>query len=141
MLVHGACQCGAVRFTAEIDPARVVVCHCTDCQVMSGGAFRVSSPAAMATLALEGTTKAHLKTADSGNRRAMVFCPECGTHLYAAPAENPTVAMIRLGCVAERAALAPTLQIWTHSALPWLGELDAVPGVPGQPAPAAAPPR
>jgi len=138
MLVHGQCHCGAVRFTAEIDPDRVVVCHCTDCQVMSGSAFRVSSPAAMASVALAGTTRTYLKTADSGSRRSMVFCPGCGTHLYAAPAENPTVAMIRLGCVRERASLPPTLQIWTHSALPWLEALPGVPGVPGQ---AAAPSR
>lgn len=133
MLVHGACHCGAVRFTAEIDPNRVIACHCSDCQVMSGAPYRVSSPAPMDSVKLEGRTKSHLKTADSGNRRAMVFCPECGTHLWATQAENPTLAMIRLGCVQERAALPPTLQIWTHSAMPWLATMGSVPGVPGQP--------
>ena len=40
MKIDGACHCGAVRFTAEIEPERVMVCHCTDCQVLSGAPFR-----------------------------------------------------------------------------------------------------
>ena len=43
MQINGNCHCGAVSFTAEIDPSRVMICHCTDCQVMSGSAFRTSS--------------------------------------------------------------------------------------------------
>ena len=42
MQIHGAGHCGAVSFTADIDPSRVVLCHCTDCQMMSGSAFRMT---------------------------------------------------------------------------------------------------
>jgi len=38
MRVDGACHCGAIAFTAEADPARVSVCHCVDCQVLTGSA-------------------------------------------------------------------------------------------------------
>ena len=40
MRIDGACHCGKISFAAEIDPARVMVCHCTDCQVLSGGPYR-----------------------------------------------------------------------------------------------------
>ena len=39
--------------------------------------------------AVHGETKSYVKVADSGNRRAQVFCPECGTPLYATAPENP----------------------------------------------------
>jgi len=44
MKVEGSCHCGAIRFEAEIDPGKVRVCHCTDCQQLSGTAFRVVAP-------------------------------------------------------------------------------------------------
>jgi hypothetical protein len=45
MRVNGSCHCGQITYEAEVDPARVGVCNCTDCQVLSGSAFRVSVPA------------------------------------------------------------------------------------------------
>lgn len=140
MKINGACHCGAVSFTAEIDPARVMVCHCTDCQILSGSPCRAVVAAPIGTFALRGTPKSYVKVAQSGNRRAQVFCPECGTPLYATAPENPTSVIIRLGCVEQRAQLRPAVQIWQHSALPWVGELASVLGSPEQqaflPAPA-----
>jgi hypothetical protein len=132
MRINGACHCGAVSFAAEIDPSRVMLCHCADCQVMSGSAFRIVVLAPFETLAVHGRTKRYVKLADSGNRRAQVFCPECGTPLYATAAERPTSVSIRLGCVKERAELQPAAQIWQHSALPWLPDLLSIPGSPEQ---------
>ena len=67
MHIDGACHCGQVQYTAEIDPARVVVCHCSDCQTMSGSAFRVIAFTLEDRFQLtRGTIKAYIKTsADS----------------------------------------------------------------------------
>ena len=40
MKVDGGCHCGRITFEAEVDPAKVLICHCTDCQSLSGSAFR-----------------------------------------------------------------------------------------------------
>ena len=77
---------------------------------------------------VSGTPKAYIKVADSGNRRAQMFCPACGSSLYACAAGNPTWVSIRLGSVEQRAMLKPVSQIWQRSAMPWLAELAAVPG-------------
>ena len=132
MRIDGACHCGAVSFTAEIDPSRVMVCHCADCQVMSGSAFRIVVLAPLDTFTVHGKTKRYVKVADSGNRRAQVFCPECGTPLFATAADNPASVSIRLGCVQQRVELRPVTQIWQHSALPWLSDLPTIPGSPEQ---------
>jgi hypothetical protein len=130
MHIHGACHCGAVSFSAEIDPSKVVVCHCTDCQVLSGAPMRAIVPAPIETFVIRGPTKSYVKLAQSGNRRAQVFCPECGTPLYGAAAENPTSVTIRLGCVAQRNELKPAAQIWRHSAVGWLDEMSSMRVVP-----------
>ena len=128
MRIDGACHCGAVTFSAEVDPGRVMVCHCTDCQILSGAPFRAVLAAPFAGLSVIGLTKSYIKVAQSGNRRAQVFCPECGTPLWATAPENPTSVIIRLGCVKQRAQLKPVVQIWEHSALPWVSGLVSVPG-------------
>jgi hypothetical protein len=47
----GCCHCGYVTYEAEIDPEKVMICHCTDCQTLSGSAFRTVA------LTREGTFK------------------------------------------------------------------------------------
>ena len=128
MQIEGACHCGAISFTAQVDPGRVMVCHCSDCQVMSGSPFRAVVPAPVDTFVLRGEPKRYIKTADSGNRRVQAFCGECGTPLFATAPENATQVIIRTGCLKEKAQLVPQTQIWQRSALPWIG---AVPNLPG----------
>jgi hypothetical protein len=132
MHIDGACHCGFISFTAEIDPARVMICHCTDCQVLSGAPFRAVVAASIGSFVVRGQPKSYVKVAQSGNRRAQMFCPECGTPLYAMAPENATSVIIRLGCVAQNGQLKPAAQIWQHSALPWLSELQSIPGSPEQ---------
>jgi hypothetical protein len=141
MHIDGACHCGKITFTAEIDPSRVMVCHCTDCQVLSGAPFRAVVAVPIGKFNLQGTPKSYVKVAQSGNRRAQVFCPDCGTPLYATAPQNPTSVIVRLGCVEQRAQLKPSVQIWQHSALPWLAELPTLPGSPEQQSFLPAPPE
>ena len=132
MHIDGACHCGLITFTAEIDPARVIACHCSDCQVLSGSPFRVSVVAPVETLVLHGEPKSYIKVAESGNRRAQLFCPECATPLFAMAPENATTVIIRLGCVKQRAQLMPAVQLWQRSSMPWLSELHNIPATPKQ---------
>jgi len=128
MKIDGACHCGLISFTAEIDPKRVVICHCTDCQVFSGSAFRVSVVAPTETVSIQGSPKRYIKTAESGAHRAQVFCPECATPLFTMAPEGGASITIRMGCVTQRAQLMPSAQIWQRSSLPWLPALAQVPG-------------
>jgi hypothetical protein len=40
MKVTGSCHYEAIAYEAEVDPNSVRVCHCTDCQRLTGTAFR-----------------------------------------------------------------------------------------------------
>ncbi len=130
MKIEGACHCGQISFTAEVDPARVTVCHCTDCQVLSSAPYRAVLPVPVASFVMKGEPKRYIKVAESGNKRVQAFCPECGTPLFASAVDNVEVVNIRLGCVKQRAELVPKLQIWTRSAMPWIGDLASVPSKP-----------
>ena len=127
MKIDGGCHCGYVTYAAEIDPEKVGICHCTDCQTLSGSAFRTSVPAARDAFSLSGgQPKIYVKTAESGAKRAQAFCPECGTPIYAAAATDPQVFNIRVGTVRQRAELRPKTQGWCRSALDWVMDLHSI---------------
>lgn len=134
MKIDGGCHCGFIVFEAEADPEKTAVCHCTDCQALSGTAFRTFVIVPSETFKLvSGEPKTYVKTGDSGRRRAQTFCPECGSPLYATGVGDDTKFFnIRLGTVRQRAQLPPKRQVWCRSALPWLGEMDAAPKVEKQ---------
>ena len=135
MKVTGGCHCGQVTYEAEVDPGKIRVCHCTDCQKLTGTAFRATIPSLPGTFALKsGTPKTYIKTAESGNKRAHAFCPECGTPIYSGSlGEGPKVHGLRVGTVRRRDLLIPTDQYWFRSAQHWLGDLGSIARVEKQP--------
>jgi hypothetical protein len=133
MKIHGSCHCGAIAYEAQVDPGRASACHCLDCQKLSGAPLRASVPAQVEDFhLLRGTPKAYVKTAESGNRRAQVFCGDCGSSLYSADAVGAKTYMLRIGPMQERDQLPPQRQIWCDSALPWSRDLLGVPKIARQ---------
>jgi hypothetical protein len=117
MKIDGGCHCGYVTFEAEADPETTTVCHCTDCQTMSGAAFRaviITRPGTF--VLLSGKPTEYRKTADSGNIRLQGFCPRCGTALY----------NVRIGSVRQRNELPPRRQIFVRSQQSWVNDLNAI---------------
>jgi hypothetical protein len=129
MNIDGACHCGSITFTAEIDPKGVTICHCADCQILSGAPFRTVVTAPIEQFKLSGEPKRYT-VVQGGKQMAQAFCPECGTPLFAAAPESPTFVVLRLGCVTQRAQLRPSAQIWANLALPWISELSLLPNGP-----------
>jgi hypothetical protein len=130
LLIDGGCHCGRIAYEAEIDPDLVSVCHCTDCQLLTGSPFRVTVICSAEQVRLTaGTPKLYTKLGDSGRPRHQHFCGECGAPLFTSGAGGPDDWGIRWGSIRQRAELRPRRQIWCASAVPWI---DAVTGLPGQ---------
>jgi hypothetical protein len=134
MHIDGSCHCGYITFEAEIDPERVTVCHCADCQTLSGGPYRASVPAQPDKFKiLSGKPAEYVKVAESGRKRVQAFCPRCGSPIYATGVDDPKAPYnIRAGVVRQRDQLVPKRQIWTASQQSWVGGLPSLPGIPGQ---------
>lgn len=129
MKITGGCHCGFITIEGEIDPERVSICHCTDCQARTGSAFGVSVPVPGNTFKMTGQPTTYLKTtAESGNPRLQAFCPRCGSSIYSTtPGDGRQAAyMVRVGILKERDRLVPKRQNWFRSAMPWLAGIDAI---------------
>ncbi len=129
MKIAGACHCGYITYEAEIDPKNVGICHCTDCQTLSGSAFRTIAFTREGTFELlTGELKIYVKTSESGNERPQSFCPKCGTPIYSTSTDDgPKVHSLRAGTIRQRDELVPQFQLWTQSEQSWISEIPSVP--------------
>lgn len=128
MKIDGSCFCGAITYEAELDADKVVICNCTDCQTLSGSAFRTVGLVREGSFKLlTGTPKDYVKIAESGTPRAQGFCPDCGTPIYSVSVgDGPQALGVRLGTARQRDELVPQFQVWTRSAQHWLGDLGSL---------------
>ena len=82
----------------------------------------------------KGALKTYEKIAESGTRRALTFCGDCGTRIYAKTVEGSTGFWgLRVGTCNQRRNLVPKLQVWCDSRLPWLDRLEGTTDFPRQP--------
>ncbi|MBP2235887.1 hypothetical protein J2Z31_002379 [Sinorhizobium kostiense] len=132
MHIEGECHCGFVTYEADIDPELVAICHCTDCQRLTGAAYRVSASTPSTSFRLTGgDPKLYIKIAENGRKRLQYFCPQCGSPIYTTGTDEDAKEVgIRLGTINQRRELKPRKQIWCSSALPWIGDVAGLPGRP-----------
>jgi hypothetical protein len=130
MRIDGQCHCGFVTYEAEIDPELVSICHCTDCQTLTGSPYRVTVICSAEQVRLTGKPlKIYGKRGDNGRTRFQHFCPECGSPLFTSGEEGgPDDFGIRWGSIRQRDRLQPRRQIWCRSAAPWVSDLKKLPG-------------
>jgi hypothetical protein len=137
MHTAGGCFCGALEYEAEVDDTRVGVCHCRDCQIFSGSAFRMAAVVEPSSFRFtKGTPKLFDKTADSGKVRRMAFCGDCGTHICSLPvhaSELGAFVSLRVATSRDFAKIKPTGELWCRSKVAWLPEIKGTLKFDGQP--------
>ena len=128
MRIDGACHCGFITFEAEIDPEKTTVCHCADCQTLSGSPYRASVPTTPDKFhLLSGEPTIYVKMAESGSKRVQTFCPKCGSPIYATAYGDPTATLnIRVGILRQRDQIVPKRQLWGRSRQSWVDNLLAI---------------
>ena len=128
MEIDGGCHCGRIKYRALADPDRVEICHCTDCQTLSGSAYRTVVVVEQDSFELIcGQPRFYAKAADDGSRRLQAFCPDCGSPLYSAPPAGERGYLgIRAGTANQRDRLLPKNQYWVRSAQAWTQDLSGI---------------
>jgi hypothetical protein len=132
--IEGGCLCGRVRYSADVEPAFVSVCHCADCQKFSGSAFATVVGVPGPALHVSGTLKTFTKAGGTGKLIHRRFCPECGSGIVDEADALPGIAMVYAGTLDDRSWVKPRSQIYCDSAQPWVqlgGEMKRFAKMPG----------
>jgi len=127
-ILVGGCRCGRIRYEIKEKPWFGFACHCTDCQTLSGSAFRTVIPAPDHSFRiLSGEPAIYVKTGESGAKRPQGFCPRCGSPIYStAVGDGPKSYFIRVGTVRQRDQLVPKTQIWSRSRRHWATDIGSI---------------
>jgi hypothetical protein len=132
----GGCHCGAVRYTCDAEPLRVVHCFCTDCQKLTGTQMSTNvivPDAAFRTV--KGEPARYDTTGDSGNKVHRFFCRTCGGSLWSKPELIAGVTIIKAGSMDDSSWLEPAACIYLDSAPGWSVVPEALAGFPKMPPP------
>lgn len=128
MKIDGSCHCGNLEYEADTEAGSAIICHCTDCQSLSGSAYRTIVFVDETTFRFRsGVPSVYVKKAQSGRLREQTFCPVCGSPIYSTSVGEGSRSLgIRLGTVRQRENFIPHKQYWADSAQSWSGDLSAM---------------
>jgi hypothetical protein len=116
----GNCLCGQVKFRLNSEPLTLYACHCTDCQLRSGGALLLSMWVHRESLEVtEGTPVLVSSIANDSRERKNKTCPACQVRLWSEPAHHPKLAILRPGTLQRAREFRPIAHQFARSALPW----------------------
>ena len=128
MKTTGSCYCNAIEYHTDVEPGMVGICHCRDCQVFGGSAFRTVAAVPPENFQFtKGQPTYFEKVSDSGAVRRMAFCANCGTHLCSLPEEmdgEGAFISIRIATSEDFAALKPVFELFCDSRVSWQKPLD-----------------
>jgi hypothetical protein len=130
----GGCLCGQVPYTADAEPAFAGVCHCTNCQKQSGGAFSIVIAIPQTALSIQGTTRSYAAKGDSGKNNVLTFCPNCSSVITSEAEVMPGVSILRVGTLDDTSWVKPTMEIYCDSEQSWVelgGGMQRFPKMPG----------
>jgi hypothetical protein len=116
----GNCLCGQIKFQLTSAPLTLYACHCTDCQLRSGGALLLSMWVHRDSLeVLAGSPLLVSSVANDGRERKNQVCPACAVRLWSEPVNRPKHAILRPSTLQRARDFAPIAHQFVRSALPW----------------------
>lgn len=128
MPMTGGCLCGEVRYRCEEEASLAYLCHCTDCQRVSGSAYSANVFVNAASVHIENGTPQRFRTkADSGRMASRLHCPSCGSAVFSEPTRYRDCLVIKAGTLDDARQFIPQMHIWCDSAMPWALPDDSLP--------------
>lgn len=115
----GGCLCGALRWRAEGEPLMQGLCHCRNCQRLSGGGHTgfICFPESAASV--EGATRSYTTTGGGGRVATRYACPTCLAIVYGKSEVMPGKTNFYAGTLDDTTQFGPTFAIFVRSRPPW----------------------
>lgn len=96
MKFEGGCYCGSLRYEAVGEPMMKALCHCRECQYITGGGPNTFMAMPIDGFRYTSGTPKQFARKDLEKPVTREFCPECGTHVITRPV-RPGVVIVKIG--------------------------------------------
>jgi hypothetical protein len=110
-----------VTFKLTAKPMFVHCCHCTDCQVQTGGAFAINAiiEAEHVVLTRGKPVRVTMPT-ESGRPHDIYRCAKCQTALWSDYGRRKVMLFVRVATLKRPHRIVPDVHIFTRSKVPWV---------------------
>ena len=129
----GRCLCGACSFEIDGDPIVVAICHCTDCQRLSGAGHSTGAMYAESGIRLSGQPASYKLQSSAGNCVTRLFCGTCGSPLFGKNSGMPGVMTVTMGTLDASEGMFPQVEIFVRTRRDWDRPNPAVQSFDAQP--------
>ncbi|HEY5802611.1 MAG TPA: GFA family protein [Lysobacter sp.] len=121
---EGGCLCGAVRYRADAEPLRGVICHCRTCRRHSGAPALAFVHFPIGSFAWTAQPPSWFRSSQFAQR---AFCPTCGSTLGMREDVLDDRVQVSVGSLDDPAHAPIDDHVWTQSRLPWFDTRDELP--------------
>ena len=118
-MITGGCLCGALRYRAEGEPLLQGLCHCRNCQRISGAGHVGFVCFAEDAVTVEGETRSYASTGGSGTTATRYSCPTCHSVVFGRAEVMPGRINLYAGSLDDTSQFKPQVAIFTRSRPPW----------------------
>ncbi|MDW9623712.1 aldehyde-activating protein [Sinorhizobium meliloti] len=122
-MTNAQCACGALRLMLNEPPQLTALCHCFACQRRTGAPFSANAFYSIDCVEISGMSTEYVRTAESGRKVRMHFCPSCGSTVYWRADASPSWIGVAVGSFADPAFAPPVMSVFERSQHKWV-QLD-----------------
>ncbi|HEY4300551.1 MAG TPA: GFA family protein [Candidatus Didemnitutus sp.] len=130
-ILRGQCRCGAIRYTVADEFRYALNCHCSDCRLATGSAFKPFAGIARGKMLFAAPPDGFLVVGHPPGNHDL-RCRACGS-LLASILQDETMAHVTLGTLVDAPTIRPTAHILVADKAPWFTITDSLPQHPGLP--------
>ncbi|KAK3640341.1 hypothetical protein LTR56_011939 [Elasticomyces elasticus] len=121
----GGCFCEAVQYKYEGEAQGKALCHCRDCQKITGSTYSTNLIVPGDKFEVtKGSPKSHSKKADSGNEITSHFCGDCGSTMWRDGKTFGGSKVIKVGTLEDPKAFdeaKPAIELFVPERISWVG--------------------
>lgn len=118
-MITGKCFCREIQYKVEANILKSGICHCPDCQRLTGGTAWPFIVIPQESLVIQGETKEFTRPGASGKPVHVSFCGTCGSTLFGRPEIWPHIRIVGASSLDDKTLFTPDMYVWTEEAPKW----------------------
>ena len=115
----GKCLCGNITYTIEGDAKFSMICHCEQCQKITGTGHAAQFAIEESEVDLQGYISLYELNAESGSKVKSAFCGECGCPIYKTTDSMPGAIFFHAGSLEDTSQFKPEFVVYEDSKAHW----------------------
>ena len=119
MSYTGRCYCGDLHYEFTGPIHSQILCHCRECQYLSGGAANTSVVISEDAFKWTKGTPSIFERSDLDDPRTRYFCGKCGTHICVKSPPRPGMLVLKIGSLDDHSWFKPESAIFCIDKQPY----------------------